>query len=164
MTQSQSIETEAPEMQSKAVPFAVKRGWVGIPNAIYTVYSKHPDVNLRAIQVYGFLLMNHNDKFGYAYPSQVQIAVALGVSRDTIVKAVASLLKVGLIDVEFSSKYNGNQYTFPTICETIEELVAKFPEIKPHLAKLEAKAVEVIATGQKDKARQRGANKGNKSG
>lgn len=163
MTEIRSQIEETQPIEQKAVPFPVKRGWTGVPNAIFKVYSKHPDVNLRAVQVYGYLLMNHNDEFGYAYPSQVKIAIDLGVSRDTIVKAIASLLKVGLIEVEFSSKFNGNQYFFPTICETIEELVAKFPEIEPHLAKLEVQAAGILATGQKDKARQRGAKSGEKT-
>lgn len=160
MTQSQVIEAASPELQNKAVPFAVKRGWVGIPNAIYTVYSKHPDVNLRACQVYGYLLINHNVKFGYAFPSQVKIAVDLGVSRDTVAKAIAALLKAELITVEYSAKYNGNQYYFPPICETIEELVAKFPEIGKHLAKLDAQAERIRATGQLDKDRQRAVFRG----
>lgn len=154
---SQIEETQPIEQKQtgKAVPFPVKRGWVGVPNSIYTVYSKHPGMNWRDAAVYAYLLINHNDKYDYAYPSQVKMAIDLGVSLPTIKRSVKSLSDLDLIEIVYSSKYNGNQYYFNPVCETIEELVGKFPGIKEHVAKLDAQASVILATGEEDKARQR---------
>lgn len=151
--QNEAIVTEIKEEKAKAVPFPVKRGWTGVPNSIFTVYSKHPEMNSTALLVYGYLLHRYNEKFGYAFPSQGEMAIDLGVSPRTIKAAVAKLKKVGLIETEISRRFNNNCYFFPPVCETIEELKERFPEITDHLAELDKKAGEIRAEMAEEKDR-----------
>ena len=142
------------EIINKALPFEVERGWTGVPNAIYTVYMKHPEMNASAAILYGLLLKYHNAKYGYAYPTREVLAIDLGVSTRTITTLTQKLVKVGLIEVGKSSiQNNGNNYYFPPVCETVEELEKKFPEIGDHLRKLEERAEEIIAKAEADKRR-----------
>ena len=148
--QSQPIEEE---IANKALPFAVEKGWTAVPNAIYTVYMKHPVMNTTAVVVYGYLLRHYNDNYGYAFPPQVEMAINLGVSTGTIKNAVANLKKVGLITAKYNIQYGNNHYFFNKPVETIEELIEKFPEIVPHLEKLEEQAQKTREDAEADKNR-----------
>lgn len=157
MTNNQPInETQTnEETKNKALPFEVEKGWTAMPNSLYTVYLKHPEMNSTALAVYGYLLRLYNTSYGYAYPTLPELAIALGVSVSTAQTSIAKLRKVELIKSRYSVRYNNNTYTFPPVVETIEELEAKFPEIKPHLQKLEKSAERIRKKAEDDKQRLR---------
>ncbi|MHC8516192.1 helix-turn-helix domain-containing protein [Sporosarcina sp. ITBMC105] len=138
---------------SKALPFEVEKGWTGVPNSIFTVYMKHPDINPTAIVVYGHLLRHYNDQYGYAFPSQVDMAISLGVSTRTIKSAISKLKKVELITPKYNMQFGNNHYFFNKPCETIEELLRKFPVIKKHLEKLDELAQKTIEEAEIDRER-----------
>lgn len=149
----QPIEELEVKTTSKALPFEVERGWTGVPNAIFTVYTKHPEINSTALLVYTYLLRLHNDDYGYAYPSQVDMAINFGVKTGAIKDAVARLRNAGLITTKFNIRHSNNNYFFNKPVETVEELLEKFPEIEPHLKKLEEKAQEVREEAEAERER-----------
>ncbi|MCG7346395.1 helix-turn-helix domain-containing protein [Sporosarcina sp. ACRSL] len=146
-------EVEKTESASKALPFAVNKGWTGVPNSIFTVYTKHPEINATAIMVYTYLLRLHNDDYGYAYPSQVEMAINFGVTTGTIKNAVARLRNAGLITTKYNIRHSNNNYFFNRPVETVEELLEKFPEIEGHLKKLEEKAQKTREEAEAEKER-----------
>lgn len=138
---------------TKAMPFPVAKGWTGLPNSVFNVYMKHPDINSTAIVVYGYLLRHYNDSYGYAFPTQMDAAISMGISVGTVKKSIAKLKKVGLISTKFNMQHGNNNYYFNQPCETIEELESKFPEIKPHLQMLEERAQKIRKEAEADKER-----------
>lgn len=143
------------QIRNRALPFAVKKGWIAMPNAVYTVYLKHPEMNTTALAVYGYLLRLYNAEIGYSFPTLPDIAVGLGVSVTTVQTSITKLRKVGLIVSKYNVRYNNNTYTFPPVVETMEELEVRFPEIKPHLEKLDRQAERIRKKAEDDKQRLR---------
>lgn len=152
------------QYENKALPFEVERGWTAVPNAVYTVYMKHPAMNAPAAVLYGLLLKYYNAKYDYAFPTREDLAIEMGVSTRTISTLIGKLSEVELIIVEKSAiQNNSNNYFFPPICETIEELEEKFPEISEHLRKLEDREEAIRSDAEADKRRLKSARKGGNS-
>lgn len=145
--------------ENKALPFDVNKGWVAIPNAIYTVYTKHPQINATAILVYGRLLHHHNHNFGYAYPTFPQLANDLGLTPDAIKVNIRKLVAVGLITKGRGGQHNNNRYFFHTPVETVSELIAKFPEEADKIREYERKAAAILEKAEADKERLRDVRK-----
>ena len=79
------------ETKNTALPFEVEKGWSAMPNSLYTVYLKHPEMNSTALAVYGYLLRLYNTSYGYAYPTLPELAIALGVSVTTAQTSIAKI-------------------------------------------------------------------------
>ena len=128
--------------ESKALPFEVGRGWTAMPNAAITVYSKHPSYNTTAIVLYNRLLNYYSTNYGYAYPTRARLAIDLGMSVESVKRAIKALKEMELIDVKRNYQFNNNNYYFLQPVETVEELKQKFPQ---HIAKIEKKEAEILA-------------------
>ncbi|MGE7748840.1 helix-turn-helix domain-containing protein [Lysinibacillus fusiformis] len=104
--QKQTIEAQT------ALPYKYDGGWTGIPNAIFEIYAFHPKYTPACTNVYLFLLHRHNKRYGYAFPTQDQIADALCTSRSTVSTAIGTLKRLGLIDVERHPDHDNVVYFF----------------------------------------------------
>lgn len=139
--------------ESKALPFEVTKGWTAIPNALLTVYTRHPEMKASYFLVYLFLLERYNGDYGYAFPTEKQIADHIGVSASTVKRAIQKLKYVGLINVVKSHEHNNNRYTFPKPIESLYEFEEQYPEVTAHMKKLAQQEEKRAEEAEKDLAR-----------
>ena len=124
--------------QAKALPFKYDAGWTAVPNAIFEIYPFHPKFTAACTNIYLFLLHRHNAKYGYAFPTQDQIADALCISRSTVNTSIRTLKSLGLIDVERHPDHDNVVYFMKRPIDNILTFELKFPEAKANRLKHEA--------------------------
>jgi predicted transcriptional regulator len=117
------------KQEHKALPFRVKEGWTAFPHVISTIYSKHPKWNGTAFMVYSYLLQRHNANYGYAFPSQVEMAQTLHISDSTVKTALKTLLYLGLITKRRNPGFDNDVYYLHKPIETDAEFTQRFPEV-----------------------------------
>jgi predicted transcriptional regulator len=127
--------------KKKALPFEWEQGFTGLPNNMFKIYRYHPEYSSFVHDVYLYLLERFNSEFGYAFPTQDEIAYSLHMSDRTVKKAIKTLRKLELIRAEPSPIIgaSNNVYYFNKPVESLEELEQKFPEVKEYREKYEAK-------------------------
>lgn len=135
------------------LPFTLTKGYTRIPNSLFRVYTSHPKFSTRCFLLYSILLQYYNYKLGYAFPTQAQLAVALGVDVRTIQRTSKTLVELRLIHIEYNKRYANNRYTFPRPAETVYELEEMFPDITPHLQKLYEKNQATRKAAEEDAQR-----------
>lgn len=116
--------------QAKALPFKYDAGWTAMPNALFEIYTFHPKFTAACTNVYLFLLHRHNVKYGYAFPTQDQIADALCISRSTVNTAIGTLKALELIDVERHPDHDNVVYFLKRPIDNIMTFEMRFPEAK----------------------------------
>jgi DNA-binding MarR family transcriptional regulator len=67
------------------------------PIAVLFLYNRLPDFGANEYMVYAALIHYENKDKGYAYPSQYQLRIDLGISRNAVNTALKNLEKYGLI-------------------------------------------------------------------
>lgn len=130
--QKQTIEAQT------ALPYKYDAGWTGIPNAIFEIYAFHPKYTPACTNVYLFLLHRHNKRYGYAFPTQDQIADALCMSRSTVSTAIGTLKHLGLIEVERHPDHDNVVYFFKRPIDNRLSFEIRFPDAKTKRLKHEA--------------------------
>lgn len=144
MTEVKTNVSEAKEVQN-ALPWPqYNAGWTGVPNTIFENYSFHPKFTGACLRVYMFLLHRYNQRYGYAYPTQDQMADDLCLSRSAVKTAIKSLKELELIETERNPDHSNDVYFLkrPIANRTTFEL--KFPEAK-------AKRIRHEESREKDK-------------
>jgi DNA-directed RNA polymerase specialized sigma subunit len=71
---------------------------------------QHPTLSLYARTVGISLLMHRNNKTGLCYPEQTTIADELGVSESTVIRALAELQSLSLVDWKRRDGGQNNSY------------------------------------------------------
>ncbi len=122
----------------KALPYKYDAGWTGIPNAIFELYAFHPKYTATCTSVYLFLLHRHNSKYGYAFPTQDQIADALCLSRSAVNTAISTLKFLVLIDAERNPDHDNVVYFLKRPIDNRLSFEIRFPEAKTRRLKHEA--------------------------
>lgn len=110
-----------------ALPFACERGFTQVPNAVMRHYQYYPKFNGNTVSVYAFILSHYNADYGYAFPTQIQIAQAVNMTEKTVGNHIKLLEEVGLIGVHKNGRYSNQVYTFTQPIEDADEFFAKFP-------------------------------------
>src|SRR5690606_7241204 len=115
-------------MRNEVLPFEVERGFIAIPNVIFTHYSFYPKFNGTTIRVYAYLLKLYNRDYGYAFPTQMQAMADLGISDKTFRESVKLLEEMRLIRVGRSEARLNNVYYFEKPIENEAEFFTAFPK------------------------------------
>lgn len=122
----------------KALPFKdYDGGWTGVPNAIFELYSFHKKFTGACLRVYLYLLHRHNQKEGYAWPTQDQMADDLCLNRRTVRTAIKSLKELDLIEVVRNPEYSNDVYFLKRPISDRHLFEQKFPEAKERREKHE---------------------------
>lgn len=121
-----------------ALPFACERGFTQVPNAVMRHYQYYPKFNGNTASVYAFILSHYNADYGYAFPTQIQIAQAVNMTEKTVGNHVKLLEEVGLIGVHKNGRYSNQVYTFNAPIEIAEDFFARFPSAAEAKRKMDA--------------------------
>jgi predicted DNA-binding transcriptional regulator len=119
-------ETQTPKQ--KALPFETSKGFSSVPKVIFTLYTKHPEFDAYALSIYAYLLSRHNAKYGFAFPTQDEIAYTLHISDSKVKQAIKTLKKLGLIRVKRNAGFLNNVYYFEKPIEDEAEFFARFKD------------------------------------
>ncbi|HDR7622778.1 TPA: helix-turn-helix domain-containing protein [Bacillus mycoides] len=106
---------------------------------------KHSDVI-----VYMTLMEYHNTEIGYAYPTNVQLEIATGLSKGTVVASLKRLEQIDLIQKK-RAKYFTNKnifYVFKPL--TRDELYKQLPEEAEAFEEKKAKKLEEAEQNKAD--------------
>ncbi len=113
--------------QKGGLPFACELGFTQVPNAVMRHYQYYPKFNGNTVSVYAFILSHYNADYGYAFPTQIQIAQAVNMTEKTVGNHVKLLEEVGLINVHKNGRYSNQVYTFNQPIEDAVEFFKMFP-------------------------------------
>lgn len=94
-----------------------------IMNYVQLGLITHTDVYL-----YMTLLRYHSKEYGYAYPSNKQLEVEMGVSSKTVTRSKERLEEVGLIDIVKSANFANKDTYYAYMPLTKEELYQQAPK------------------------------------
>ncbi|MDR4169541.1 helix-turn-helix domain-containing protein [Bacillus nitratireducens] len=94
-----------------------------IMNYVQLGLITHTDVYL-----YMTLVRYHSEKYGYAYPSNKQLEVEIGVSPATLVRTKSRLVQVGLIDIVKSASFANKDTYYAYMPLTKEGLYQQAPK------------------------------------
>src|SRR5690606_24902161 len=115
-------------MRNEVLPFEVERGFIAIPNVIFTHYSFYPKFIGTTSPLYAYLLKLYNVDYGYAFPTQMQAMADLGISDKTFRESVKLLEEMRLIRVARSEARLNNVYYFEKPIEDESEFFDTFPK------------------------------------
>ena len=101
-----------------------------VPNELYQLYTRLPGFNGNHVLMYVILTSYRNDKYGYAFPDQDEIAALMNCHPNTVGRIGAKLREIGL--VEYRRRYAGGNYVY-YVKEPIKDrrlFFEMFPEAK----------------------------------
>lgn len=127
MTEIKTNVEEVKEIQ-KALPFQYDAGWTGVPNTIFENYSFHPKFTGACLRVYMFLLHRYNQRYGYAYPTQDQIADGICLSRSRVSTTIKVLRELELIDIMRNPDHDNDVYFLKRPIADRATFESRFPE------------------------------------
>lgn len=147
------------EKEKKALPFETSKGFSAVPSVIFTLYTKHPEFDVYTLVVYSYLLSRYNKKYGYAFPSQDEIAYTLHISESTVKRSIKKLKALGLIHAGRNSEFNNNVYYFVKPIEDEAEFFARFKEAEEAEREHNEKWAKIIEQHQAEKDRYKKSRK-----
>jgi DNA-binding MarR family transcriptional regulator len=123
-------------------PYEITEHYIPSVNSLRRIYTQHKSFNGNCLLVYELLFDYWNANYGYAFPNVWQLAADSGLGESTVKRSISTLEYLDLIKKKRSEIAANNVYVFKKPVKTIEELIAKFPEVEKHreerLAKLKA--------------------------
>ncbi|PFS24376.1 hypothetical protein COK46_01820 [Bacillus thuringiensis] len=143
-------------------PFAPESNYTEVHNALFTLYTKLPDFRTDHIVMYTVLMNLYNVEYGYAFPTNAELALRLncGINKPTQIAKV--LEKYGLIRFEprDRSKFASNNvyYVYAPITDASKfedkysEAITLYKERETRILKRNKKPKldEVTIEGQND--------------
>ena len=81
-----------------------------VPNELFQLYTKIPGFTGDHVLMYVILTSYHNEKYGYAYPDQLELKLRLNCGINKVGQLAKKLEEVGLI--EYRRKYSGGNYVY----------------------------------------------------
>lgn len=130
--------TDATKTTNKALPFKNAIGYTAMPNEVLKIFVGHPKFDGKCVLVYLYLLDKYNANFKYAFPTQDQIADETFISRQSVIRALAVLEELNLIQAIYNTDYGNNVYVFKKPITNREEFEQQFPEVVDYRLKFEA--------------------------
>lgn len=105
------------------------------PNELFTLYTRLPDFKADVAMLYVVLAHYHNDDYGYAFPSNYQLALDLNCSDDKITKMKAVLAKYGLVEIKRRPSGRNDVYIVKRPISDTDEFYRTFPQAAEYGAK-----------------------------
>lgn len=137
-------------MGEKKYPYQISEHYIPSPNSLRRIYTNHPKYNGNALLIYELLFDYWNADYGYAFPTVWRLAEDSGLGEATVKRCIKTLEELDLINKTRSQVANNNVYTFKKPVESIEELIAKFPEVKEYR---DSRLAKIRESEAKSKAR-----------
>lgn len=119
-------------MGEKKYPYQISEHYIPSPNSLRRIYTNHPKYNGNVLLIYELLFDYWNADYGYAFPTVWKLAEDSGLGEATVKRCIQTLVGLDLIKKQRSQVANNNVYTFKKPIESIEELIAKFPEVEEY--------------------------------
>ncbi|PEA75091.1 hypothetical protein [Bacillus wiedmannii] len=105
-------------------PFAPESNYTEVHNALFTLYTKLPDFKTDHIAMYTVLMNLYNIEYGYAFPTNAELALRLNCGINKPAQIAKVLEKYGLIRFEprDRSKFASNNvyYVYAPITDARE--------------------------------------------
>ena len=120
-------------MNNERYPFQITEYYSPGLNSLKRVYTQHPKFSGNERLIYELLFDYWNPDHGYAFPTISQLAIDSGLGESTVKRSIAKLKELDLLEVRGSDVASNNVYIVKKPVTTIEELVAKFPEVEAHM-------------------------------
>lgn len=136
--------------KERKYPFKIEEYFSPGLNSLKRVYTQHPDFNGNVRLIYELLFDYWNSDYGYAFPTIWQLSADSGLGEATVKRCIATLVKLDLLEKKRSSIAQNNVYLAKKPVKTIEELIAKFPEVETYMNERLAK---IKASEESSKAR-----------
>ncbi|WP_071460753.1 helix-turn-helix domain-containing protein [Bacillus massilinigeriensis] len=119
----------------KKYPFKIEEYYSPGLTSLKRVYTQHPKFNGNVRLIYELLFDYWNPNYGYAFPTLWQLSADSGLGEATVERCIKVLIQLDLIEKKRSSVAQNNVYFIKKPVATIEELIAKFPEVEEHYEK-----------------------------
>ncbi|WP_394136898.1 helix-turn-helix domain-containing protein [Cytobacillus oceanisediminis] len=119
-------------MGEKKYPYQISEHYIPSPNSLRRIYTNHPKYNGNVLLIYELLFDYWNAEYGYAFPTVWKLAEDSFLGEATVKRCIKTLEELDLIKKTRSQVANNNVYTFKKPVESIEELIAKFPEVEEY--------------------------------
>lgn len=130
-------------MGAEKYPFKIEEYYSPGLTSLKRIYTQHPDFNGNVRLIYELLFDYWNPDYGYAFPTLWQLSIDSGLAESTVERCVKTLIKLQLVEKKRSSIAQNNVYIVKQPVRTIEELIAKFPEVEKYrnerIAKIQAR-------------------------
>lgn len=120
-------------MNAKEYPFDITEYYTPALNSLKRIYTQHPDFNGNVRLIYDLIFDYWNPDYGYAYPTISKLAEDSGLGESTVKRCINTLTALDLIEKRPSPVSTNNVYVPLKPVATIEEFIAKFPEVKPYM-------------------------------
>lgn len=124
------IDDNEPAIAKKpAKPFDPADNFVKIHRSLFTLYTRLPDFKPAHVVLYAYLCDKYNVEYGYAFPTQTQIADDLGIGVNAPGTLAKTLKKYALIDYRRQRDGSNNNvyYVYPPITDP-DEFYGRYPE------------------------------------
>lgn len=120
------------ETQAKQYPIEINEYYSPGLNSLKRIYTQHPKFNGNTRLIYELLFDYWNENYGYAFPTQWELARDSGLSRGSVIKQLKLLEELGLIEARKSplGDRKNKVYVIYAPLTTLEAFYKKFPEIK----------------------------------
>jgi hypothetical protein len=120
---------------NKQYPFQIDEYYSPGLTSLKRIYTQHPSFNGNVRLIYDLLFDYWNPNYGYAFPTIWQLSADSGLSEATVDRCIKTLITLDLIEKKRSSVAQNNVYFIKKPVATIEELIAKFPEVEDYREK-----------------------------
>lgn len=119
------------------------------PNALWRLYTRLPGFKATHIATYLVLADYYNENEGYAYPKNLDLQLRLGISENTVTRALKILEKYNLLSYEKLHGRNNIYFVYMPI-ENEDDFYNAFPEAQ---ALHREKSSKLYTHAQEDKIR-----------
>lgn len=117
---------------NKKYPFDIDEYYSPGLTSLKRIYTQHPKFNGNVRLIYDLLFDYWNPNYGYAFPTLWQLSADSGLSEATVERCIKVLITLELIEKKRSSVAQNNVYFIKKPVGTIDEFIAKFPEVKEY--------------------------------
>lgn len=110
----------------------ITKDFTKAPNALYTLYTRLPDFKAEHAMAYIILTSYYNTEYGYAFPTQQDLALRLNVGINKPASITKVLEKYGLVKRERRGTKGNYVYFVNLPVDNEAEFYANFPQAKAH--------------------------------
>lgn len=138
--------------EAKKYPYEINEYYSPGLNSLKRIYTKHPKFNGNTRLIYELIFDYWNDQYGYAFPTQYDLARDSGLSVASVKTQIKTLTQLDLLQPK-KADVNGrknNVYIVKQPVRAIDEFYRKFPEVRDQAVE---KLRKIDAEEQSDKSR-----------
>ena len=131
--------------------FVPAADYTKVHNAIFKLYTRLPDFKAEHALFYVYLVAQHNDEYGYAFPSTYHIALALNCSERAVSGYKDVLKRRGLVEIMRAAPFHNDVYYVKAPITDEAEFYERFPEAREYYERRTAAFDRRRASGKERK-------------